>query len=394
MAASCSRPLEKPASHNDSGKSLSDASSEQSSLLDLTRGATIVSRTGESVLPTSAINVIDGVIGSFWAPPPHDYPQSIVIALGTPSRIDRVGFRSRTEAGYEANHVVFERSQDGSTWQPVTTMTSRGVDDGQWLNVPPFDAAYLRVTIPDSKNATRDAHLQSVLAHGTEIAARTDPSIGGCWAINENGASFTQLGTRATGVVAQGSQTVFLAGGTTGRMWRFNWIRGNDYGYTALTVSPDGKKLSAVNWHEEAIPLFTAIPWFGERSDCAALPPATDVPLALLHRSGRVSLFALQFDAGGTLIVDSSRDELNALRALILAVPIPLRITAHEFRQPDAQRNQEVSEREIASLRAALSGADLKRVDFAAAGSSAPRQLPASDPARSIYSSVELEVRR
>ncbi len=393
LAASCSRPMEKPVAR-EQGKLPYDASSEQSSLLDLTRGATIITRTGESVLPMSAVNIIDGAVGSVWAPPPHDYPQSIVIALGARSRVDRVGFRSMIDAGYEANHVVFESSLDATAWQPLSTMTSRHVDEGQWLAVTPVEAAYLRVTIPDSKNATRDTHLRSVLAHGAEVAPRTDPSIDGCWSLNGNSTSFAQHGTRATGVVSQGPQPVFLAGGTNGRMWRFNWIRGNDYGTSALTVSPDGKKLSAVNWHEEAIPLFTALPWFGDRAACTALPPVPDVPLALLHRAGRVAFFALQFDANGSLALDASRDELDALRAIIRTVPIPLRITAHEFRQPDARRNREFAAREIASLRAALSGLDLTRVDFAAAGSDAPRQLPESDAARAIYSSVELEVRR
>jgi len=176
-------------------------------------------------------------------------------------------------------------------------------------------------------------------------------------------------------------------------MWRFNWIRGNDYGFTALTVSPDGKHLSALHWHEEAIPLFTAIPWFGDRTPCAPNVLRSDVPLAVLRRAGHVGMFGLQFDQAGELLADSSREELQELAAIIRSAPVPLRIVAHEFRQPDARRNKEFAEREIASVRKAL-GADLARVDFLAAGSDSPRQTPATDAARAIYSSVEVEVRR
>jgi hypothetical protein len=398
LAASCSRPAPKQApTHPAVIRLPTDTINEQSSLLDIARGATVISRTGETMLSTSAMNTIDGEITSSWSPPPHDYPQSIVIALHTTSRIDRVGFRSLITQSFEANHLIFESSGDGVAWQPLVTMTSRHVDEAQWQNVTPADAAYLRVTIPDAKNPGRDVNLQSLLAHGTEVGAPRQVTIDGCWSINGSAASFTQRGTRATGVAAIGKEPMFLAGGSNGRMWRFNWIRGNDYGYTALTISPDGRKLSALNWHEEAIPLFRAAPWFGERVACSAVPQTQqDVPAALLRRIGRVSMFALQFDDSGVLRPDDSRDELQSLAGILRDSPVALRIVAHEFRQPDARRNKEVADREIASVRDALAhlGVDITRVDFVAAGSDAPRQTPASDAARAIYSSVDVEVRR
>ena len=105
-------------------------------------------------------------------------------------------------------------------------------------------------------------------------------------------------------------------------------------------------------------------------------------------------MFALQFDANGNLLTDSSKEELQTLAAIVRGVPVPLRIVAHEFRQADAARNKQIAEREIASVRQALAQLDLSRVEFIAAGSDAPRQVPASDAARAIYSSVDVEVRR
>jgi hypothetical protein len=395
LVAGCSRPVAKLAAAKDPNKLPTDIVNERASLLDVSRGATIVSRTAEASFNNSAMSMLDGELATFWTPPPHDYPQSIVIALAAASRIDRVGFRSISGGpGYEANHLIFERSLDGTMWQPLATMTSRRVSEAQWVDVAPSEAAYLRVTVPDSLNAGRDARIQSLFAHGRELAALRNASIDGCWSINGSAAIFAQRGVRATGVVEQGKQPIFLAGGTDGRLWRFNWIRGNDYGYTALTVSPDGKHLSALNWHEEAIPLFTALPWFGERHNRCAPSVTIDVPIALLHRAGRVSMFALQFDANGNLLVDASREELQTLAGIIRGVPVPLRIVAHEFRGPDAMRNKQIAEREIAAIRHELPPLDLSRVEFIAAGSDAPRQVPASDAARAIYSSVDVEVRR
>ena len=397
LVANCSRPVvSRPAApHKDPNKGPTDTINEQSSLIDASRGATIVSRTGEAMLITSALTTIDGDIGTFWTPPAHDYPQSIVIALAAPSRIDRVGFRSLTGGpGYEANHLTFERSLDGVAWQPLATMTTRRMHEAQWADVPPAEAAYLRVTVPDSLRAGRDARLHSLLARGTELSEPKNAPVDGCWSINGEAGVFAQRGARATGIVDQGKQPMFLAGGTNGRIWRFNWIRGNDYGYTAMSVSPDGRHLSALNWHEEPIPLFRALPWFGERAAKCAPSVTIDVPIALLHRAGRVSMFALQFDANGNLRADASREELQTLAGIIRGVPVPLRIVAREFRQSDAARNKQIAEREIASVRAALAPLDLSRVAFVAAGSDAPRQVPGSEAARAIYSSVDVEVRR
>jgi hypothetical protein len=394
LIASCSRPAPQRAAQTPfAGKLPADIANERSSLLDVARGATIVSRTGEAALITSAINTIDGEIATFWTPPPRDYPQAIVIALAAPSRIDRVGFRSVTGLHAEANHVTFEASMDGAIWQPLTAMTSRRIDAAQWTDIGAVNTAYLRITIPDAAYADHDARLQSLFAHGTELATPKNSPIHGCWSLNGDAAKFVQRGARVIGVLEQAKKPLFLAGGTNGRIWRFNWIRGNDYGFTALTVSPDGKHLSALNWHEEAIPIFTAFPWFGDRGDCAATPLRDDVPIALLHRSGHVSLFALQFDANGNLLADASREELQSLTSIIRGVPVPIRIVAHEYRQ-DAKRNKEIAEREIASVRAALANVDLSRVEFVAAGSDAPRHVPESDAARAIYSSVDVEVRR
>jgi hypothetical protein len=395
LIASCSRPAPPPRPEDRRLPSTlpTDIANERSSLLDVTRGATVVSRTGEAMLITSAIATIDGEIGTYWTPPPHDYPQSIVIALAASSRIDRVGFRSLAALHAEANHVTFERSTDGANWQPLAAMTTRHVSTAQWMDVAPAEAAYLRVTIPDAAFPDHDARVHSLFAHGTEMAAPKNGAIDGCWSINGEAAKFAEHGTRVTGVVEQGKQPLFLTGGTNGRIWRFNWIRGNDYGYTALTVSPDGKHLSALNWHEEAIPLFTAFPWFGDRGGCAVTPLRDDVPIALLHRAGRVSLFALQFDANGNLLADASREELQSLASIIRGVPGLLRIVAHEFRY-DSKRNKEITQREIASIRAALANVDLARFEFVAAGSDSPRQVPESDAARAIYSSVDVEVRR
>jgi hypothetical protein len=371
-----------------------DIINEQSSLLDISKGATIVSRTGELMLPTSAMNTIDGDIETFWSSPPHDLPQSIVIALGARSRIDRIGIRSLAGA-YEVKSVAFESSLDGTSWQSLATITSKHVDVAQWQDISPIEASYLKVTIPEALNAGHDGRLNSLFAHGTEVAPHSDSALAGCWSVNSSAANFVQHGSHATGVLVLGKQPIFLEGGNSGRLWRFNWIRGNDYGYTVLTLAPDGKHFSGLEWHEEAIPLFRGWPWFGEPAQCSAPNPRDDVNIAVLSRARHVSLFGLQFDPSGRFLQDASREQLQSLATMLRLAP-PVTLVAREFRQPDARRNQEVTQREIDSLKAALTtlGTDMSRISFRAAGSEGPRHVPESDIARAIYSSIEVEVRR
>jgi hypothetical protein len=340
------------------------------------------------------MDTIDGEIETFWSSPPHDFPQSMVIALGARSRIDRIGIRSLA-GGLEVKSVTFETSLDGTTWQPLATIASKHVDVAQWQDVSAADAAYLRVTIPEALHAGSDARLNSLFAHGTEVAPHVEPALEGCWSVNGSAATFAQHGSHAIGVLTRGQQPVFLEGGSNGRLWRFNWIRGNDYGYTAVTIAPDGKHLSGLEWHEEAIPLFRGWPWFGEQTQCSAPTPRDDVNIAVLSRARHVALFGLQFDPSGHFLPNASREQLQSLTKMLGLAP-PVTLVAREFRQPDARRNQEVAQREIDSLKAALTtlGTDMSRISFRAAGSEGPRHVPESDAARAIYSSIEVEVRR
>ena len=259
---------------------------ERASLTNIARGATIVSRTGEAFLGVAADATIDGNPGTFWANPPHDLPQSIVIAFPARVRIDRVGLRT-ARVEYTANHVSFDASPDGASWRPLTTITAAATSAAQWFPVTPADASFLRVTAVDGRPA--DLRLFSILAQGAELEPPHPGSLEGCWSVNGGPAVFEKRGGRIVGAVSVGREPIFLDGGGDGRVYRFVWIRGNDYGLALITVSPDGKHLTGLVWHEEAIPLFRADSWFGQAEACPAggVKPRDDVPQALLERVGR-----------------------------------------------------------------------------------------------------------
>jgi len=360
---------------------------EGGSLTSIVRGATIASRTGEALFETSAAEVIDSDPGTYWLNPPKDFPQSMVIALPARAQIDRVGLRTAANS-FTANRVQFEWSSDGEAWQALTTVTARETADAQWFDVAPVEAAFLRVTVIDPKPSQTDARLQSVLARGTELEPPRPGAIEGCWSLNGRAARFAQRGAHVVGSLAIGNLPLFLDGGFDGRIVRFVWIRGNDYGLALISVSPDGKHLTAVEWHEEAIPLFRGESWFGQSGACPTVPLREDVALALMRRVGRYSAFGLRFRDDDTLDAEASRETIDLLAALLKRGPA--RIVVHEFREATPEKNKARAQRIVESVRAALTPG----TELVAAGSDAPRQQPVTAAQRAMYSCVDLEIRR
>jgi hypothetical protein len=346
-----------------------DDAAERASLTNIAHGATVISRTGETFLQVGADAAIDGDPATFWGNPPRDLPQSVVIGLAARARIERVGLR--TPKRLAANHVQFEGSLDGATWRPIATIAAAQNDGPQWFNVPPAEASLLRVTMVDGRS-TPDVRLLSILVAGKELEPARAGSIDGCWSVNGSPAWFEQRGGRIAGVVTVGKEPVYLDGGAAGRVYRFVWVRGNDYGLALITVSADGKHLTGLPWHEEAITMFRGESWFGERCAAGAPHPAVrdDVPLALLRRVGRYSVF------GG----------------FIPHLSIPMQIVVHEFREPTPEANKQRAQRIADALQQVLHAPPT--VSFVAAGSDNPRQKPITEAMRLMYSSVDIEIRR
>lgn len=366
---------------------------ERTSILSLARGATVTFRTGEILLDNSALRAIDGDPMSFWIGPPNDLPQSMIIALPARTRIERVAIR--TDEAAPANHILLERSLDGSTFEPLVTVTPKANLDAQWFEVTPAEATHVRVTMVDRVAPGRQTAIRSLIVRGKEIEALRPADLAGCWTVNDFNARFDQRGAAVTGAASMGDQPMELEGGFDGRTYRFHWIRGNDYGYALIAVAPDGRKMSGIGWHEEAIPLFYGESWFGERRACGPVPAAaSDIRERYLRRASRFSLFGIRFRDDGTVDRTASIDTLRWLAAFASANPVQL--IGHEFRRANDIENRAFAKRELDSLIAELEQLGVRpgTVTFVVKGSDDPRQKPESDAARALYSTVDVEIRR
>lgn len=364
------------------GNPITDDTAERNDLASLVNGGTVIDRSGETMLEFAAVNAIDSDPDSQWTNPPHDLPQSITIALPARSEVASVGFRTMAKDAHALKEARVESSIDGAVFSPLANVTLKAIADAQFFNVPATTARQLRVTILSGYGKTKDVKLNSLLVRGKELEPVATPEIGGTWRINGREATFIQHGTHVDGLMAVGAHPMMIEGGCVGnRLFRFAWMRGNDYGIAAATVS--GNRLSGVSWHEEAIPLFLNEAWLGEKSagKAAALQSGEQFAIAYLRRTGRWPLF------GG---------DVDALAKVITNAPVALQLVAHEFREATPAANRARAERQLAGLREALKsrGVDLGKLQFVVAGSDKPRQQPVNQIMRELYSTVDLEIRR
>jgi hypothetical protein len=376
-----------------------DDSAERLNLFNFARGASVVSRTGEVSLANSALRAIDGDPSSSWISPPADPEQTLTFALAAPSRVHQIGAASNAKLQFAARTLRFESSLDGKSWRPLTTVTLEPKYGEQLFDVkPPVDMLYLRVMTSEGyaggTNATIE--LRGVHARGEELAPPAPRQISGCWSINGFPAQFTEQGGAAFGFLDNGQQT-WLDGGFDGRVWRFVWIRGPQFGVAAVTMPSDGARLSGLPWFEDVDNYKAGDSWFGERAArCPSMPKVSASVLhTFLERHHFVPLYGLHFDDQGALQAKQSEAALYELNGLVAGTaPRPLRIVSREFRGANEPADLKTSQVRLDSLRAELQrrGVDLSRVTFAALGRGEPHAVPWSEIMRVMQSGIEVEI--
>jgi outer membrane protein OmpA-like peptidoglycan-associated protein len=360
-------------------------------LLNLAYGAALVSRTGELNLESSAVNAIDGFSFSSWSSSPGAPEQTLVFALGGPSRIEQLGVTT-AEKNQSPAKVRFVASADGREWRDVITIEP--ANKGTTMkDVPPFEARYLRVETIEP--AEYYAVLTSVHAIGSELRPSERQSFGGCWSINTFASTLTQDGARVTGVLGGAKQPTYVDGGIDGRVAKLMWIHGPMWGYAAATLTPDGRNISAITFHEEPTVNNAGQAWIGSRCKATTRPPQTPLtPADYLRRIGRWSMSGIVFDGEERLLAEPSAATLDAAAALLRAAPSQrFRIVATEFRNNDPNENLRRTKARVEAIRTALQarGIDVSRIDFAGKGSTRDDIERPSAIQRMLWSRIDLE---
>jgi hypothetical protein len=359
-------------------------------LLSLARGASVVSRTAEQSFQHSAAQAIDGEWQSHWISPADAPEQTLTFALAARSRIRQIGVTPGAQA---MQQLRVESSLDGMAWTPVTTMKVLPKPIPQRANVPAFEALYLRATPVGA--STKFVAIGSLHAIGEEVAPPPARSIEGCWTINGEPARFDVDGAYVTGRI--GSE-LLVEGGFDGRAAKLMWRARAQYGYMMLTVTPDGRGISGVQWHQVVGHEVTGDGWIGSRgTDCSAAVPNVDaIRERLMERTSRWPLFGLAFDANDKLDPVASAAMLDRAAAVIKASPAKkFRLVAREVRfDPKQNRARAQVRLEAAAAALARRGIDTKRLELVNAGDSFGVWALTTVTQKTMAGGVDLEVNR
>jgi F5/8 type C domain-containing protein len=365
--------------------------SERGNLLNIAYGASVVSRTAELTLESSALRAIDGDPMSTWTTPGNDATnQTVVFALPTRTHATQIGIQTPMAPIFHLKTAQLDASIDGVNFTPLMTLKPADTDSVQSFPVNQ-DVVYLRLTTLEAPG--RFARVNSLQVRGTYAETPKQAAIDGCWTINGLSARFSTANGHVTGTIG-GDHPISFDGGSDGLVYRFVWVSGPNRGFAAIATAPDGNHLSGLRWYEEPMQYSAAESWFGERSKCEADLKTEDAAGRFLALKHRLPLYGLRFDDRGSLIDGESGAVLDLL-ANFARQPAShrLRLVSREYRLAAKDQNQQRAQARLDSLRAVLEkrGIDVRRFDWAALGSDAPPSKIETEIQRNLYGVIELE---
>lgn len=362
-------------------------------LLSIANGVVVIDRTGELKLDASAMQAIDSDDGTAWVTTPGEQQESMTIELAALTELERVGYVALpNQQGTHAKIVRFEGSTDGSEFFELATVTANQDDPRPVVALEPRPINFLRVTTEASFAGGGSVAINSLLGYGREIEAARVGAIEGLWALNQRRGAFFDTGRGISGAIDK-EPPMLLAGGGDGRMLRFAWIRGGEYGVAVATVNRTSEISNILYWYQWTAPLFFGTSLFGRRLDAAAALPVDPAAVAdaYLRRTGAFPLYGLRFSEDGMLDRERSEEALSLLMQLLDARGGRVRLVAHEFRKADSSANRAAAEKRLESLRETLRerGGDLTRIEFVASGSGG--RQPETSLALLIESRIDVE---
>ena len=367
---------------------------ERANLLNIGYGAAVVSRTGELTLDHSALRAIDGDPVSGWSSPPNDPQQTMLFSLAAPARVKRIGVLIPPAPNVTTKSLSLATSADGLSFTRVDGVEVKASSEIQWFPATVPSARYVRVEVAEGGHQV--ASLRSVHLDGEWLAPPSVAPIEDCWNVNEVAAGFAEREGRVGGWLETSPEKTQLDGGRSGSVYRFAWVRGPQWGHALVTLTPDGKRLSGMKWHELTGGHSVGGTWFGERGPCTASGMNPDLVVeTFLRQAGWYPLYSLHFDDSDALAEAASAGGLRLLENIVKSGSSHrFRLAAREYHEETPEANRRRAEKRLGTLRDALAkrGVDLTRVDFAPLGVDEPRIPVTNEAMRLMYGTVEIQI--
>ncbi|HKO55586.1 MAG TPA: OmpA family protein [Thermoanaerobaculia bacterium] len=371
------------------------------SIISFSSGALIAVKPAEYSDNWSAFRILDEDPESGWATPQGDLaPKTIVIALPTKTELDHLVFDTASidGDGRGAKDITAEVSDAGpeSGYQKIADVTLADRQDGQTFAVTPAAGKWLRLTVKNNHGAQDYTELMDVRGTGRQIEAPPRMDVSGTYATDYGDFHVKQEGTSVTGCYEH--KGGLLSGGVEGRVVKFTW-REEDSGQgpAIMVVSPDGKDLFGLWWHEgEKRP---SGQWNGTRksSEVGGCPHWTGSAASQLAKeletTGRARIYGINFDSDSDVIRDESKPALDQIVDVLRKNPEwKMTVEGHTDSTSSAEHNQQLSERRAAAVKVYLvtAGIDAARLTSAGLGATKPVADNATALGRAQNRRVEL----
>jgi hypothetical protein len=318
------------------------------------------------------------------------------LALPVRTQITGLGVSTGILASHDraAGQVDFEYSTDGTTFQPLQRVTSTARRDNQLFDSRPTEAVAIRATIAGTMGQADIVDLPEILIRGRELTTHTRGPIDGRWQLNQLTATLSERNGRVYGTINM-NPPMKIEGAWDGRLIRYAWIRGREFGVGVLALDPGGKFTSGFWWFREAIHPFFGGPWFGEKKTAGSSgPPTMDVLESSLRDLKTFPIYLLGFDENGRLTAESSAGVEMVKQAVKRHPTTKFRLVINSVRGSNAEEDQATSQKQAASLSEALtaSGIDLSRLEVLPAGRQFSREPTGMPYYILMHSRVELEM--
>ncbi len=403
-----------PSAPNYSANISSDAANssptDEKDLLSFFSGALIVKKTKDYGGDWTAENAIDENPAAGWASPKDEIANhSFVIELPEKTLLKSLSFDTENADGENrgAKEITVEISDASadSGFQEIARLSLKDKTDNQNFPVSKEIAGrFVRVSFGKNQGSSEYVELMEIRGFGQQLTKTPLDNVSGTYETNYGNFHIKQEGTSVIGCYEQGNG--LLKGGIEDRVMKLNWNEdGGKKGPAVMVFTSDGKKMVGLWWNEGTNVLTVAgSNWNGTKKSndvgsCPNLPNLSKANAAQnqitddLKKTGRATIYGINFDTGSDVIKPESKTVLDEIVALLKEnKDWKMTVEGHTDNVGGADYNQKLSEKRAAAVKDYLvkAGIETARLNSAGFGMSKPVETNESSFGRAQNRRVEL----
>lgn len=385
-------------------------STDEKDLLSFFSGALIVKKTAEFGSGWTAENAIDENPESGWASPENEISNhSFVIELPEKTVLKTLSFDTANTEDEDrgAKEITIEISDANadSGFQEIARVSLKNKTDGQRFPVSKeVPGRFVRVSFGANEGSSRYVELMNIRGFGQQLTKTPLDNVSGTYTSDFGDFHIKQEGTSVIGCYEH--ENGLLKGGIEDRIMKLNWSEdGGDKGPAVIVFSSDGKKMVGRWWNaSENILKTTGGQWNGTKKSndvgsCPNLPNLSKANAAQnqitddLKKTGRATVYGINFDTGSDVIKPESKTVLNEIVALLKEnKDWKMTVEGHTDNVGGAEYNQQLSEKRAAAVKdfLVIAGIEAARLNSAGFGMSKPVASNESTFGRAQNRRVEL----